>query len=393
MADFDIAHKKMMETQGRAFHHTTLDNELHYVLCSDCFRDEGLKINAFQIGEENDGVCINCHSTEGRKLTKDAVRTVCYQFFVVGTIQRFDYGGCPSIQCNEQHFNNSEIEVSPWLVNDVKLIEQAGEIGLFYYGPRFWMFGEIEPLKELQDEVERDKVIDRILKTYPVKELSEQEYFYRTRLNPKVPHDVTEYDTAPDEFVGNNRLDAVGFPVLYASPDLELCVHECRATADDDLFVGKLVPAQKLKLLDLSVLILEENTTEFESLDMAIHFLFLAGKHAYGICRKIARKAYEYGYDGLIYPSYFSCVRMGIVPFDTVYGLSIRVIPQLQEYAQSQSVPNVALFGRPVREGKVTVDCINKVRINSVRYDLSFGPAFQKSEVGTDVSEYKNQQD
>jgi len=29
--------------------------------------------------------------------------------------------------------------------------------------------------------------------------------------------------------------------VLYGSPDLELCIHECRATVVDNLLVGKLV--------------------------------------------------------------------------------------------------------------------------------------------------------
>ena len=59
--------------------------------------------------------------------------------------------------------------------------------------------------------------------------------------------------------------------------------------------------------------------------------------------------------------------------------MSIRRIPQLKEYAKSQSIPNLALFGRPVYEKKVTVDCINKVIINRVSYDTSFGPAFHKA--------------
>ncbi len=250
------------------------------------------------------------------------------------------------------------------------------------------MFGEIEPLKSLQNDTERNEIIDKVLRLYPARELSSKEYFYRVRINPKVPHDVSEYDTAPEMFLGSNRFDDVGFPVLYGSPDLELCIHECRITVEDNLFVGKLVPKQTLKVLDLSALI-DEDETEFESLDMAIHFLFLAGKHSYSICRQIARKVKEQGYDGIIYPSYFSYVRTGAIPFDTVYGMSIRRIPQLKDYAQSQSIPNVILFGRPVKEEKVIVDCINKVIINRVGYDLTFGPAYHKAFAEDEYKEEK----
>ena len=47
----------------------------------------------------------------------------------------------------------------------------------------------------------------------------------------------------------------------------------------------------------------------------------------------------------------------------------------LKDYAQSQIIPNLILFGRPVEEKLVTVECINKVVINRIQYDLTFGPA------------------
>lgn len=379
MADFNIAFDKVKAKQGGYspnVEENQNDNEV--LLCSNCFRDEGLRINAMMIGIEDNQECAICHSISGHKLTKALVRRLCYTFFVRGTIQKFEFGGCPLIQFNEQHFNKSEIDISPWLVNDVKLIEQAGEIGLFYYSPRFWMFGEVEPLKELQNAIERSKIIGNILTRYPVRELTEKEYFYRLRSNPLIAHDNAEYDTAPDNYLGKGRFDDIGFPVLYGSPDLELCVHECRVTVEDNLFVGKLVPSQLLKVLDLSALI-EEDVTEFESLDMAIHFLFLAGKHSYSICREIAIKAKEMGFDGIIYPSYFSYIRTGAIPFDTILGISIRRFPQLKDYAKAQSIPNLALFGRPILENKVNVECINKLNINKVSYDISFGPAYHEA--------------
>ncbi|MBW8334601.1 MAG: RES family NAD+ phosphorylase [Prolixibacteraceae bacterium] len=378
MADFEKAYKAVIANEGGSDHHSNNNDEDKILLCSNCFHDEGLKLDASVIGLQDNQKCPNCNSESGHKLTKSLVQQLCYRFFVIGTIQKFEYGGCPLIQFNEQHFNQSDIDVSPWLTEDVYLIEKPGEIGLFYYGPRFWMFGEVEPLKSLQDEAERNQIIEKILTTFPTRELSKKEHFYRLRKNPKISHNISEYDTAPDEYLGENRFDNIGFPVLYGSPDLELCIHECRATVEDNLFVGKLVPAYPLKVIDLSALI-EEDATEFESLDIAIHFLFLAGKHSYNICRQIALKAKEKGFDGIIYPSYFSFIRTGAIPFDTIYGMSIRRIPQLRNYAQSQSIPNLALFGRPVKDQKVTVDCINKIVINRVSYDTTFGPAYHKA--------------
>lgn len=377
MANFEEAFKKVILQYEGANNSRVMEDD-KILLCSKCFKDEGLIILAFKIGIADDGECPCCKSNNGYKLTKKLVRGLCYAFFVRGTIHKLDYGGFPLVQFNEQNFANSSIDVSPWLVNDVKLIEQAGEIGFFYYGPRFWMLGEIEPLKSLQVVEEQDQIIDRILSSYPVFELSEKNTFYRLRLNPKVPHAFSEYDTPPDEFLGNGRLDDKLSPVLYGSPDLELCLHECRASVEDDIYVAKLVPTRTIKVLNLSALI-EDSNTEFESLDIAIHFLFLASKHSYPITRKIAAAAKKAGFGGIIYPSFFSYIRTGHVPFDTVYGISIRRIAELKEHAESQIVPNLALFGRPIRDASLRVDSINKVVINRIGYDLSFGPAYHKA--------------
>ncbi len=350
-------------------------NKDEILLCSSCFKDNGLKKEAQKIGIKNKSFCPNCNSIVGSKLTRKMVRDLCYIFFVRGTLHKCEYGGAPIIQFNEHHYKKSDVNVSSWLVDDVKLIEQAGKVGLFYYGPRFWMLGEIDPLKSLQDEKERSKIIDKILSLYPKQEITQKDFFYRVRKNPKTPHETSEYDSPPDQFLGSGRFDKEDSPILYGSSDLELCLHECRTTVEDDLYVARLVPKQNLNLLNLSALI-NENVTEFESLDLAVHFLFLAGEHSYEICRDIATALKTKGFDGIIYPSYFSYIRTGQIPFETAYGLSIRKIPELEGYAESQTIPNIALFGRPIKEEKVLIECINKVVLNRVQYDISFGPAY-----------------
>jgi RES domain len=342
-------------------------------LCSECFHDQGLRLDAEQIGVVDDFACPNCGSTVGSKLNRDLIVALAHRFFVWGTLRRFEYGAAPLVQFN-QHQTTSSIKPSFLLEKDIRLIEQAIGIGFFYYGPRYWMFGEVRPLKSLQEISLRASVIDRIISEYPSILLSTEESFYRIRKAPRQPDDISEYDSPPFERAGTGRLDSQSFPVMYGSQDLPVCVHECRVTAEDELFVATISPTRELKLLDLSALLLEEGVTEFDSLDMAVHMLFLAGKHSYDITRDIARAVHSAGYDGIVYPSYFSLLRTGSMPFETTYGISHRRISQLHEREKAKTIPNLALFGRPIEEHTVKVLCINKLIMSRVEYGFHFGP-------------------
>jgi hypothetical protein len=209
---------------------------------------------------------------------------------------------------------------------------------------------------------------------YPSVNLSTDQIFYRIRKSPKNPTEFSEYDSPPLHLAGSGRLDSKNFPIMYGSQDLPICVQECRATAGDDLFVATLGMNRDLKLLDLTQLLYEEGVTEFDSLDMAVHMLFLAGVHAYPITRSIAGSAKSKGYDGLVYPSYFSLLRTGKIPFETTYGISHRRIERLAEHEKSKMLPNLALFGRPIEDGLVSVRCINRLVISRVDYEFHFGP-------------------
>jgi hypothetical protein len=247
-------------------------------------------------------------------------------------------------------------------------------LGFFYYGPRLWMIGEVHPLKALLHPDTRHSIIDRILIEYPVATLSTEQLFYRIRKQPAQPHEPREYDSPPDSLLGRGRLDSKDFPVMYGSQDLQACIHECRVTADDETFVATLAPTRNLRILDLTELLTEEHVTEFESLDMAIHMLFLAGEHSYEIAREISRASHGAGYDGLFYPSYFSLLRTGAIPFETTYGISHRRVPSLVHREKSKIVPNIALFGRPLESGVVRLQSLNKLILNRVEYSIHFGP-------------------
>ncbi|WP_112944962.1 MULTISPECIES: RES family NAD+ phosphorylase [unclassified Rhizobium] len=346
--------------------------------CSNCFSDRGLRFDAERFGQKCSSACPNCGATGYGQLTSEQLLGLSHRFFVWGSIKRADYGAAPSVQFND--VQSTSIEVEPWLRPDVALLERLLGIGFFYYGPRLWMVGEVEPLKDLKRKKQRGRILKRILTEYPVRSVGPADSFFRVRINPSVPNDPMQYDSPPVAFSGNGRLDSTRHPILYGSSDLEICVHECRVSAEDEVFAATFAPLRELRLLDLSALLPEEDgVTEFDSLDMAVHMLFLAGKHAYDITRAISEAAQKAGFDGVIYPSYFSLLRTGAMPFETTFGISHRRIEQMQMREQDKSIQNIALFGRPIAEGKISVGCINRVIISRVAYGFHFGPTLPES--------------
>ena len=341
------------------------------LVCSDCFHDEGLRLDAKVIGTPDNNICPNCGSTNGSKLNRDMLASLAHRFFVWGSLAKTEYGAAPLVQFNEHQ--QTSIKVSPWLEPDLRLIEKELSVGFFRYGPRLWMIGEVEPLKALRTPTAISPVVERILRDYPTTNIMADDAFYRLRKFPSLPADDSEYDSPPIALAGSGRLDSKGFPVLYASPDLQVCIHECRVTAEDDLYVATLAVTSSLRLLDLSVLLSDEKVNEFESLDIAVNMLFLAAAHSYPITRNIALAARSAGFDGLVYPSYFSLLRTGTMPFETAYGISQRRIPSLKAYEQAKTIPNLAIFGRPIAEKKVVVRSINKLILHHVDYGVHFG--------------------
>lgn len=349
-----------------------MPEELITVACSRCFKNRGLILDAVQYGREEIGACPNCGREGGIKLGKDPLAYLAERFFVDGSFYKSDFGGAPVIQFNEHQ--KTSIEVDDVLKGDINVFEKVLGVGFFDYGPRLWMIGEVEPLKALLDEKKRAAIIERILVEYPTRTIGRNETFYRVRKSPESAINPYDYDTPPLDIPQDGRLSSQNLPVMYASPLIDLCVHECRYTVEDELYVAALNPKRELRLLDLTA-VLEEDVTEFESLDMAVHMLFLGNKKAYDAARAIARAARDNDFDGLVYPSYFSSHYHGERPFQTVYGITRRRFEGARDYEQSLSVPNLALFGYPIAEGMVEVDTINRLVINRVAYEFHHGPA------------------
>lgn len=82
-----------------------------------------------------------------------------------------------------------------------------------------------------------------------------------------------------------------------------------------------------------------------------MRFLFSADAHSYPITREIALVAKAIGFDGIVYPSYFSLVK-------------------------PNAVANLAIFGRPIGSGAVGVQAINRPQLKSATYEVRMGPLF-----------------
>ena len=230
---------------------------------------------------------------------------------------------------------------------------------------------------DVLDDLRSDRIqyaIDAILSSYPIVTMDRSQYYYRLRIDPNKPDDISEYDTPPTTVHRRSygRLDSPDNNLIYLSSDLETCIHECRATVEDNIYVATLKVNKDLRLLDLTAYF-DEECTEFESVRLAVHHLFLASSHSYRISRHLANAIREKGYDGVIYPSYFSHIRNGNDPFvDNYVGLSYFVYKK--HYADIYQVRNYAIFGFPIQDGKLEVVSINHVRIKQVKYDMILCP-------------------
>ena len=349
-------------------------SSMNIICCSDCFVSEGLRLDAIRLGKCFDTPCPVCGNEGGYGLSKDGLLGLAHSYFSHGSRYIFEYGSASLL--NVGSFKEAEINSGTRIDKDISLIHELTGEYIFYASPRYWMFGENDFLKRMKHKRRRNKAFREVFENYPGRLIRKQDKFYRIRIDPSDPDEESQYDSPPEKFLGSGRFDSKNEPVMYASPDLDLCIHESRAKPYDNIFVATLSPARDLKMLDLSFLVYDPDSTEFESMDIAVHMMMLSSS-SYDVCRDLASYAREYGYDGIVHSSYFSHIKTGTKPFQTIFGLSYRILPQMHNYEKYSSVPNYVIFGRPIRNELVGIKSIDKVIISRIRYDYHFGPSYQ----------------
>jgi len=330
------------------------------ILCSDCFKDYGLKKMAERIGTRKNFHCPNCGSETGVGLDLEDVRKLCSKYFVEGSYNSVKYGGSPILMMVDDTFGfGFDYSVHKSLEHDLKLINKTTGSAPTDYGPAMWKVGITEWLERLTSKIprKRNTAIEELVSRCRIKEISTDSQFYRIRTNVTDIVNEKSFDAPKSQKYSGGRFNVKDGVVFYASFDVETCIHECRVNMEDLLYVATFEPCSTLRLMNLND-VEEEKTEEtpFEDLSIAINQIFKAGSHSYGITRKISQFAKARGLDGVIYPSYFN---------------SVRERPHI----------NIALYGQVIKNKKVRVKSIDRILLDEVSYKFNYGPCFNTDNV------------
>lgn len=326
------------------------------VACSNCFTEFGLKAEAKRFGTKSEDPCRVCNSGNGLKLTKPQLEKLCHRYFVSGTIPSGRGIFSPTVQFNDLREGEPTQTFSTANVNaDMEMLARVHKIYCFLYGPPLWQFGK--PSEENGKTVWQVKDFDYLIDNCSLQQLSQGDIFYRLQTNvPESQLVDSRFCTPPDRFRKFQRFDSQGLPILYAARDIETCLHECRVSLQDECFVAVLSATKPMKILDLSRCVAPSGATEFEDPKLWLLALLYDGGVAYDICRRLARRIRDRGYDGFTYTSYF-------------------------QQAAERKHQNIAIFGRPIITGAVTLHSLQRTRINNLAYDWQFVPVVKSSVV------------
>jgi hypothetical protein len=333
-----------------------------FLLCSNCFQDVGLKLEAQRIGQRRENKsCPNCETGDGYALDNKALHELQRQFFSRATAPnqfRNDIAVLGLVE-DDPPYADFGLKLRPEAQADWSLIQSKISGRLFYRSPRLFYLG-ITNHFGLYQSLPKDVVCNDIVPKLRFSAIDPNAVFYRVRLNltDENKFDDEQYDAPPKpRRRAFGRFDNPKLSLLYGSPNLQVCIHECRVTLADDIFVATLRPTRSLRLIDLSGNYDQpEGISPFDDLSWFFRGLMNTSlPHVYRYCRRIAQTIRdETDAHGFIYNSYYTNVA-GDTGGDTI---------------------NYALFGRPISEGKLRVVSVNTIRLNRITYNYHLGPLF-----------------
>jgi hypothetical protein len=323
--------------------------------CPKCFRNYGFRQTLILLCQEASGACPQCGCDGILKADRSSLEKAVIDFFVGGSYITGTYA--PVYQVNERQTHPGIFD--PTLASDAELVRHLTGLVVFDYGPPLWRIGRTE----LYDEFEAGGELQHWAAADLVKAANSivvpaGSWLFRVRLNPKADESIATaaaFDPPPPAIQRTpGRWDDPGHPVLYVSDDVELCLHECRVTISDEIVVATLSSVRDLRILDLSSPILWDARTPFDDPNVFVGIMCRSRGSWLEYCRIISRITHDAGYDGIRYVSY---------------------------YAQAKHAPqslNLALFGRPINDGVLGLESVNRIRIADVTYQFGFGPVLYR---------------
>ncbi len=324
----------------------SISNTADFIACSNCFGDFGLRATASRYAKTSNAACPNCGSTTGSKLSLESLEQVCVEFFQYGSSFKGRGWLASQIVVNDTE-RDYDLFGPDALRKDIVLLSTSFGIKCFFYGPPLWMFGKPYEDDGTQQWTRED--FDYICESYTAVKLDSQSIFFRIQRNLDGNFPDERFCSPPDEYRKSfGRFDCASLPVLYAALDIETCLHESRITVKDEIYLATLRPTKAIKILDLTSST-KRDTTPFEDPDIWLTCLIF-DSDSYNICQKLSQHIHELGYDGFISKSYF------------------------QQVAEREH-KNISFFGRPIKDGLLTVECINRIVPQDVTYEYYLGPA------------------
>jgi hypothetical protein len=245
------------------------------------------------------------------------------------------------------------------LAPDAELACRLTGLVVFDYGPPLWRVGRTELYDEFEfgGELRRGAAEDLVEAAETIV-LPTGSRLFRVRLNPKLDESISTavaFDPPPPTIQRTpGRWDDLDHPVLYVSDDIEVCLHECRTTISDEIVVASLSSTCDLRLLDLSSEIQWDGGTPFEDPNIFVGIMCRNRGRWLEYCREISRVAYEAGFHGIRYVSYYA---------------------QAKHAGQSL---NLGVFGRPISNGMLRLESVNRLWIADMAYQVRFGPVLYR---------------
>lgn len=359
------------------------------VLCSDCFANFGLKQMAKKIGIDSGKTCPNCGSNNGYLLDKGSAKELFDVFFRIGTclsknlpspydVRRFD-SEWHSVEFYE---NSVRMDYAMFCeIAEVKLCN-TGSVPTYCVGYDDYNFrfrGGMEPgiistavangeihINECEgnsieqvpvdaEEIFRD--ISSFLSDYII--YNDVEIFRARTINSRhLSGDYQqEFDSCPIGMNKGSRFNDRNMQMLYLSKEISTAILEVRPSLDhmmnNYVYIGTCKPSVGLRLFDMTNIDLSD--CEFhKSLQLQNFFNTLFwNTNNYIITQLLSRFVLNNKYDGIIYPS---------------------ALNELRSWDSPMRCNNIALFGRPIEEGKIKLESVNKILIDDINVQFRFGP-------------------
>src|SRR5437870_6249302 len=192
------------------------------MLCSDCFKNEGLRLEALKLSNKQSEKCPRCGSEKGVLLNEDQCGELLERFFVYGTTSIGTFGVSP-YKLSVGNLDDIKFDVT--LNDDFETLIGVHGLGLRLRAPKTWLVGDTKHWHAFEEMIgyrrtngklpeNAAEIVDEILQRCRRFILTKETRLYRIRRNPIASVDSRSYDS-PHVTNNGSRLSRGTIPVMY----------------------------------------------------------------------------------------------------------------------------------------------------------------------------------